>query len=67
MSETGISVAVLKGANKPEYIAPDMSQDHLEALEGDFGALDVVVQHNDGGVREVIRRLPSHLEVSPHN
>jgi hypothetical protein len=62
---TGITTAVLKG--KPEFIAPDMSQDHLEALEGDFGANDVMVQHNDGGVREVIRRLPSHLEVSPHN
>ena len=67
MSETGITTAVLKGANAPQYVAPDMSQDHLEALEGDFGAKDVKVQRNDGGVREVIRGLPSNLQTSPHN
>lgn len=65
--QTGITTAVLKGANSPTYVAPDMSQDHLEALDGDFGARDVVVEHNDGGGREVIRGLPANLQTSPHN
>lgn len=65
MSESGITTAVLKGANT--FVAPDMSQDHIEANQGDFGAVNLVVEHNDGGGREVVRGLPGHLEVSPHN
>lgn len=66
MSESGITTAVLKGANAPKFIAPDMSQDHLEAMDGDFGARDVHVDHVSPG-REVVRGLPSSLPVSPHN
>ena len=66
MSETGITTSVLKGANAPMYIAPDMSQDHLEADQGDFGAVNLHVEHQSCG-REVVRGLPGHLEVSPHN
>lgn len=65
--QTGITTAVLKGANAPKFVAPDMSQDHLEALEGDFGAHDVQVTHNDGGGREVVRGLPANLQTSKHN
>lgn len=66
MSESGITTAVLKGANAPRFVAPDMSQDHLESNQGDFGALDLQVEHVSPP-REAIRRLPGHLEVSPHN
>jgi hypothetical protein len=67
MAETGITVNVLKGANapKPQFVAPDMSQDHIEANQGDFGAVDLQVTHHDGGVREQAHGLPKNLEISP--
>lgn len=66
MSEAGITTAVLKGANAPRFIAPDMSQDHLEVNQGDYGAVDLQVKHVACG-REVTRGLPGNLQVSPHN
>ena len=64
MSDQGITTAVLKGANSPRFIAPDMSQDHLEAMDGDFGARDVQVQHVSPP-REAVRGLPGSLQTSP--
>lgn len=68
MSDTGITTAVLKGANapKPQFVAPDMSQDHLEANQGDYGAIGLSVEHVTCG-REVSRGLPGNLQTSPHN
>ena len=66
MSDTGITTAVLKGANTPQYVAPDMSQDHLEANQGDFGPIDVPLTRQVCG-REVTRGLPGNLQTSPHN
>lgn len=63
-NSTGITTAVLKGANAPRFIAPDMSQDHEEANQGDFGAVDLRVEHQVCG-REVVRKLPGNLQTSP--
>jgi len=41
-----------------------MSQDHLEAMDGDFGARDVQVQHVSPP-REAVRGLPGSLQTSP--
>jgi hypothetical protein len=42
-----------------------MSQDHLEANQGDMGAVGLDVEHHDGGVREQVHGLPDKLETSP--
>jgi hypothetical protein len=71
MSETGITTAVLKGANMPRR--PDLdaeqnslSQDDLREVSGYISLENAPVQHVTPP-REVVRGLPGSLETSPHN